>query len=316
MEAEFLYNPDDTGIHAHCATLHETHDGSLFAVWYAHPDKEDYKNAQLCITKRRTDGSWEKARPLLGKFNSSVGNPLLYQVPGSDRLWLLFVFLQGTYWNDAVLHSSFSDDGGYTWSPPAIAWPDKGLMVRHPPVVLADNTLLLPAYDEINFHSLLLEFQGEEWGIRDAFPDTPLIQPSLFREQNGQLTMFFRPSDDPRLIWRAHSKDEAKSWSPLIRTSLPCPLSGVSGFALENLSAVVYNHSEEKRTPLSISVTLDSGITWSDPWHLDEVPYEISYPHFMCTADKMIHGVYTYNRRMIKHVTFSLDELRNNTHTH
>ena len=89
-----------------------------------------------------------------------------------------------------------------------------------------------------------------------------------------------------------------------MRTSLPNPLSGITAFVVEDSIALVYNHTENhQRFPLSISITHDGGTTWEDPWHFETVENEVSYPSFIKGRDGIIHGVYTYNRRMIKYVS-------------
>lgn len=310
MKAEFLHNPSAAGQHAHCALLHPLLNGDLLAVWYGHPDVEDYKDAQICISRKsKSSNEWSKGELPLQKFSSSAGNPVLFQDPTTEILWLLFVLLKGNYWNDAVLHSCFSLDNGHTWSAPQVAWPDKGMMVRHPPLYINNGTPLLPAYDEINNHSLLLKRISGDWQIADAFADYPAIQPSLTKEQSGRLCLFFRPVKEPKVVWRAHSNNDGASWSQLIRTNIPCPLSGVSSFATSRGIALVYNHADHGRTPLSISHSTDGGVVWSGPWHIDQIEHELSYPHFIATEDGIVHGVYTYNRRMIKYVTFTFDEL-------
>jgi predicted neuraminidase len=124
------------------------------------------------------------------------------------------------------------------------------------------------------------------------------------------LSAFFRPVKDPPVILRAHSHDLGNSWSSLIQTSLPCPLSGVSAFAAEDKLAIVYNHStEHKRSPLSLSTSSDGGVSWSSSVSLDSPAFEVSYPSFVTDRDGMVHGVYTFNRRMIKYVGFSLKDL-------
>ena len=118
------------------------------------------------------------------------------------------------------------------------------------------------------------------------------------------------PTDDPRIVWRSRSADDGSSWSTPIQTPLPSALAGIGAFATDGLIGLVHNHTlEHQRYPLSIAVTRDGGVSWTEPWHIDTVPYEVSYPSFMVDTKGRIHGVYTYNRRMIKHVSIDPDEL-------
>ena len=85
---------------------------------------------------------------------------------------------------------------------------------------------------------------------------------------------------------------------------MPTALSGISAFPNGDRLGVVYNHSRgQERYPLSVSLSADGGVSWSAPKHVDEIPHEVSYPSFLSDDTGGVHGVYTYNRRMIKYVS-------------
>ncbi|HIJ50634.1 MAG TPA: hypothetical protein HPP54_06235 [Nitrospinae bacterium] len=48
IEAEFLYNPADKGMHCHCPTLLKSQSGNLLAVWYVYT-QDEYRQATLAI---------------------------------------------------------------------------------------------------------------------------------------------------------------------------------------------------------------------------------------------------------------------------
>lgn len=311
MQADFLYNPDGVGQHCHAATLVETDTGDLLASWYAYPE-EEHRDATL-ILARLPSGSerWEASHALPWTFSSSVGNPVLFAEPGG-RIWLLFVLLKGNYWNDALIGGGNSSDDGRTWSSPVMLWNERGLMVRHPPVVRDDGTLLLPTYREADNRSVLMEARPPytRWQEAYHFNDMPLIQPVLVREGSGDLVLFFRPTGDPLIVWRSRSADGGSSWSAPIQTPLPSALAGIGAFAADGRIGLVLNHTRKhQRHPLSIAVTRDGGVTWTPPWHIDTIEHEVSYPSFLVDSRGRIHGVYTYNRRMIKHVVIDPNEL-------
>jgi predicted neuraminidase len=314
MQAHFLYNPPSTGCYCHAPTLVETARGELVAAWYAYAEQE-HVSASLAVARRPAGASeWEPSRTVFGDRAYSAGNPVLFEEPGGT-MWLLFVILKDRcYWDEAELRGMCSADGGRTWSAPAPLWPRRGLMVRHPPVRCADGSFLLPAYDETLRHSVLLARRSAETAWAEGYRfDTPgLIQPVLVRRpRGGELVLFFRPAGGPRRIWRSHSADGGASWSAPVRTPLRNPLSGIGAFALGDRLAVVYNDTaEQRRYPLSVAFSTDAGVTWGAPRPLDAIPYEISYPSFLVGRDGLVHGVYTYNRRMIKYVCCEPQELR------
>ncbi|NIQ01637.1 MAG: hypothetical protein GWM98_15710, partial [Nitrospinaceae bacterium] len=307
-ETQFLYNPKDRGSYCHCPTLLECRSGDLLVAWYVYPEEEHVGATLALARKPRGHTGWSASHLLFEPGMHSLGNPVLFEEPGGERIGLLFVSLKGSYWNDAQLQGTWSRDGGITWSRPVPLWNQAGLMVRHPPVVLENEVLLLPAYEEKTRRSVLLTSRPpwETWEEHYRFHDLELIQPVVVRDPRGQLTILFRPCGEPRRIWRSHSTDEGRSWSGPLRTPLPSPLSGIGVFPVNGGLAVVHNHTREhRRYPLSISVTRDGGTTWDPPRHIDTIEKEVSYPSFVKGQSGLIHGVYTYNRRMIKYVALT-----------
>jgi len=304
IEAEFLYNPVDKGMHCHCPTLLECQSGNLLAVWYVYI-QDEYRQGTLALAKKNlNDSIWQTTQniPIASKY--SLGNPVLFQEP-NGKVHLMYVALKGTYWNDAVLYSIYSEDEGETWTEPSLLWKDKGMMVRHPPVFLDNGTCLLPAYDEQNKSSIILSSQPPyaAWEKSYIFEGTDIIQSVLLKTNADHLIMFFRPHSDPRFIWKSHSIDQGLSWSTPDMTPLPNPLSGISAVSVNNDIAMIYNHTlEHQRYPLSISLSRDRGTTWEKNRTLDNVQVEVSYPSFIEGKNKILHGAYTYNRRMIKYV--------------
>jgi predicted neuraminidase len=166
--------------------------------------------------------------------------------------------------------------------------------------------LLLPVYDEAARESFLLIGRPpfDEWHEGFRFKGLPIIQPALVRLDATTLGAFFRPFSEVRRIWRSVSHDDGASWSTPVRTDLPNPLTALAAFVHPHGVALVYNHTEaQRRYPLSIATSDFAGVCWGQPWHIETIEYEVSYPSFLC-QDRAVHGVYSYNRRMIKYVCF------------
>lgn len=305
LESDFLYNPKGMGLYAHAPTILETRSGDLLAAWYAYSETEHVDASIVLCRKRAGRTHWEPGRCIMDKSMFSVGNPVLFEEPGG-RIALFFVAIKGIYWNDAFFEGSWSEDGGETWSSPTQICSKRGMMVRHPPILLKNGSLLLPAYNERTRKSVLLASNPpfEKWREVYTFLGVDIIQPVLVRLTQANLAIFFRPCSDPALIWRSLSTDDGTTWSVPMKTPLPNPLSGLSAFTAGNSIAVVYNHSHEhRRYPLSISVTRNGGTTWEEPWSLESIEHEVSYPSTAKGDFGIIHCVYTFNRRMIKYVS-------------
>jgi alpha-L-rhamnosidase len=86
-------------------------------------------------------------------------------------------------------------------------------------------------------------------------------------------------------------------------TGLPNPNSGTDAVTLrDGRQLLVYNHSAKARSPLNVAVSAD-GRLWQAALTLEDEPgKEFSYPAVIQTRDGLVHIVYTWNRRRIKHV--------------
>jgi len=217
------------------------------------------------------------------------------------------VALRGHYWDSAVAYCTTSEDEGRTWSTPQMLRLDEGMMVRYPPIARNNTYFLLPAYDENKNETVLLTAGPDALGW---FPVAHLggidaIQGSPVRLDKDRWAMILRPANDNRCCMRSISADDGKTWSPVTRTTLPNPLSGVAAFAVGNTLCAVYNHTHEhQRYPLSLAYSNNCGTSWSDPIHIDETEHEVSYPSFIVDDAGVAHGVYTFGRNRIQYVTF------------
>lgn len=310
FQAEFISNAADLPGFCHCAGLWEAADGALVAVWYRFPQIE-HRGGVIILSRRPAGGDWGAPRVVFSSEAGSAANPMLFSAGG--RLGLMFVLLKtGDYWTKAVPQLCWSDDEGCTWGPPRPAGLAPGMMIRHPPVEF-DGRLLLPAYEEATSTSVLAvsEPPFEVWREESRFHGATLIQPSLVLHPGGEVGAFFRPAGDDRCVWRSRALGDRRTWSAPVRTPLPSPLAGIAALALDGSSVmVVYDHSRvHRRTPLAFAISPDGGVRWAAPVVIDDSPFEVSYPFLLRGRDGSVHGVYTYNRRLIKHFRISAADI-------
>jgi len=307
FQACFLHNPHNGPSHCHAPTILETDSGDILVAWYAYGEDETRNAALLMACRDSGEQEWSHAKPILKDSRYSLGNPVLYQ-EANGTIWLLYVSLRGNFWNSALLQGIYSKDGGQSWSSSQLLWKERGMMIRHPPVIMSRGHCLLPAYDETTNQSVLLRKNApnDHWRKVHTFEGPALIQPVLVSDKEESLSIFFRPTSAPNRIWRSFSLDEGKSWTHPIQTALPNPLSGIAAYSSDDSILLIYNPSKNKRYPLAISRSCNGGVTWDEARILDNANFEISYPSFIRGQDNQIHGVYSYNRRMIKYVSFPL----------
>jgi predicted neuraminidase len=296
---------------AHASTIAETGEG-LIAAWFG-GTREGANDVGIWVS-RQTAGTWlpptEVATGVLPDgIRYPCWNPVLFVMP--DRTVLLFykVGPNPRSWWGMVRTSA---DNGRTWSS-ARRLPEHVLgPIKNKPVRLANGTLISPSSTESperpsrwRVHFELSRDSGETWIVTrpsesDAAQSIDAIQPSILIHAGGQLQAIGRTRSGR--IFETWSSDGGTTWTPLALTNLPNPNSGIDAVTLrDGRHLVVYNHTNEGRSPLNVAVSRD-GKSWAASLVLERDPGEYSYPAVIQTADGLVHVTYTWKRERIKHV--------------
>ncbi|WPU92373.1 sialidase family protein [Mucilaginibacter sabulilitoris] len=316
---EFIYDKASYP-ECHASTIAETPKG-LVAAWFG-GTKE--RNPDVCIwVSRLVNGKWiEGVNVANGIQNDTLRyacwNPVLYQVPKGDLLLFYKIGPSPAKWKGFMRTSA---DGGITWSAQR-ALPDNILgPIKNKPVLLKDGTLLSPSSTEGSGWQVHFEASkdfGKTWtliGPINDGKDLKAIQPSILFHKDGSLQVLCRSQN--RAILTSWSKDNGKTWSPLEKTNLPNNNSGTDAVTLKDgRQLLVYNHvlppgtaAKGARTPLNVSVSKD-GVNWYAAAILEDSPIsQYSYPSVIQSSDGMVHIVYTWRRKKIKHVVIDPSKL-------
>jgi predicted neuraminidase len=219
------------------------------------------------------------------------------------RIWLFYVTMYGSSWNDCKIKYKISEDDGASWGEEVILRNELGWMTRNPPLVLGDE-VLLPVYDEVSWHSMVI-ITGDDFKSWRAYGDLDspggAIQPTVIRRDDGSLLMYMRTDADR--IYMSDSRDEGRTWAQPRPTDLPNPNAAVFLLKLDSGNLVLaYNDSISGRSPLNLALSRDDGRTWRIKRSLEEGNGSFSYPAMTQDEEGMIHVTYTYNRDTIKHV--------------
>jgi alpha-L-fucosidase len=138
-----------------------------------------------------------------------------------------------------------------------------------------------------------------------------VIQPTILRYAGNRMQMLCRSRQNS--IIQSWSSDNGNTWSPLTKTNMLNPNSGIDGVTTDKgLQVLVYNPSKhgkewfEGRTELRVAVSTDGNL-WKDVYTLiKEKEGEFSYPAIIQTRDGNLHITFTYNRKNIRHVILKL----------
>ena len=301
----------------HASTLAELKDGSLMSAWFGGA-YEGSKNVAIWASVK-SGSSWSSPYEIVsGKVNDTLQYPCWNPVLFRNGEGVLFLFYKvgpnpREWWGMQIT----SSDEGKTWSkserlPDGILGP-----IKNKPILLKSGVILSPSSIETNtrWQSFieLSEDDGKTWKkipIDTANP-AKVIQPTLLQYPQGKIQALQRSNQD--YIMESWSADEGKTWSPLQKTKVLNPNSGIDAVTLSSgLQVLVYNPMQSGaewvngRNKLNLAVSTD-GINWKDIAELENQPDgEFSYPSVIETSDKKVHVVYTANRKWIRHVVVIL----------
>jgi alpha-L-rhamnosidase len=319
---EFI-NKDASYPESHASTVAEAKEGHIVAAWFG-GTKE--RNPDVCIwVSRLINGKWTPAQNVAnGIINSSLRyacwNPVLYQVPDGELQLYYKVGPNVAGWKGKVI---ISNDGGITWSAPKDL--PEGFLgpIKNKPVLLKNGALISPSSTENDGWKVHFEISkdlGKTWEKTGGIANEKAfhaIQPTLLTHKDGRLQILCRTQE--RALGESWSSDNGKTWSPLTKSALPNNNSGVDGVTLQDgRQLLVYNHvlphdslarGKGARTPLNVAVS-DDGKTWYAAAVLEDSPInQYSYPSVIQSKDGLVHIVYTWRRKAIKHIVIDPNQL-------
>jgi predicted neuraminidase len=294
----------------HASTIVETPEG-LVAAWFA-GTREGAPDVGIWLSRHSPEG-WSEPEEVATGIDIKKDrrypcwNPVLWMRPGGELLLFYKVGPNPASWWGMVRSSL---DNGKSWVkarrlPSGFIGP-----VRNKPVELAGGTLLCGASFEDAGWRVRMEWTQDPFGLWSRGPDLnaaytlAAIQPTFIKHGDWTYQILCRSKQGH--IVESWTTNNAVSWSPMRRTSLPNPNSAIDGLSLEDgRSVLVYNHATVGRGNLNVAVSRD-GVNWQAACQLEkEADSEFSYPAVIQTQDGMVHVTYTWKREKIRHVTLN-----------
>jgi predicted neuraminidase len=321
---------------AHAATIVETPGNNLLAAWFGgtyegHPDTSIWM-------VRQEHGRWGDAYQIADVPGVAMFNPVLFR-DRQDTLWLFYkVGPSVPTWSGFYMTSR---DDGRSWSEPAML--PAGLIgpAKNKPITLSNGDIICGSSRETwQNWSCWVEASsdgGVTWALRGPLAianarlstDTAIsatwdvkrgalvlpesfegvIQPTIWEYAPGQLKMLMRSTRAVGVLCTSTSTNFGRTWSAVTRTTVPNPNSSVDAIRVGGRVIIACNPTREGRSPLSLLMSDDNGVSWPYRCDLETEPGEYSYPALIQTNDGLLHIVYTYRRICIRHVTISVAEL-------
>jgi uncharacterized protein (TIGR02145 family) len=308
---EFLFGDDQPYPECHASTLLQLKDGKYLAAWFG-GTKEKHDDVGIWMTKG-TPGNWGKTIEVAKIRNDAHWNPVLFKAPGGKIFLYFKVGKQIPGWTTWV---KTSDDEGESWSEATelVKGDTTGGRgpVRCKPIILSNGTWLAGASHEKGLWNTFIdrsEDHGKTWQPtpyiqlnREEITGKGIIQPTLWESSPGIVHALIRSTAS--IIYRSDSKDYGKTWSPVYKTSLPNPNSGIDVVRLpDGTLLLAYNPTGANwgsRGKLALAISFDNGTTWPKKLELENanIKDEFSYPAIINVGDT-VSLTYTWNRKKI-----------------
>ena len=326
-------NPATSAV-VHVGSLCEMQNGQLCAAWYG-GTREGAKDVAIFFSRKPPgpNTSWSppsvvtdraSATRELDRYIRKVGNPVLFSGPGS-RLRMIYVTITVGGWSGSSLNLKTSSDGGQTWSDgqrlTLSPFFNISELVKGRPLSVkksGDNGnsdhFAVPIYHEfLGYFPEILWVSFFEHNNRIVYEKSRMaggasfIQPSMAPLTTRTATAYYRCLSREKRIATARTDDGGRSWSPPTFLDLPNPDSAVDALSLsENRIIMAFNDSPNNREILRLAVSDDGGLSWVRIHTLEEEKdEEFSYPYMVRGRNGLIHLVYTWKRKRIKHITFN-----------
>ncbi|MDF9796633.1 putative neuraminidase [Catalinimonas alkaloidigena] len=319
--SDFIFGDEQPFPQCHASTLVRLDDGNFLVAWFGgkHEKNDD---VGIWLSKGRP-GSWSTPEEVAKIREDPHWNPVLFKDENGEVFLFFKVGKEIDYWETWLITST---DGGESWTEAEELVPgDKGGRgpVRNKPIILSNGDWLAGASDEKNkvwnaFVDISTD-EGKTWEAseflaldRENIAEEGVIQPTLWESEPGMVHMLLRSSAG--MICRSDSEDYGRSWSPIYKTDLPNPNSGIDVSKLDNGTlALAYNRDDENwgaRAPLSVALSFDNGQSWPRMLDIEEggEEDEFSYPAIISFGDT-VAVTYTWQREKIAFWMGTVDEI-------
>jgi predicted neuraminidase len=314
FQAQLIFDEIPGRPQCHASTLTELPNGGVLAAWFAGSFEKAKDVAILSSRLPANTKQWTTPEILNDAPGLSEGNPVLFTDP-AGRVWFFYLVMYGDTWDDCKIHYRISGDEGKTWGDENTLIATKGFAIRNRPIILNNDTFLLPAANEMLYTPLFIltrnDFKSVKKTGTNLRDEGGLDQPAVVQLSDDSVLAFFRSTQARAIIMKSVSTDGGLNWSNPETTEFPNPEAGIAMTKLSSGNLVlVYNDSPRSRSPLTVAMSADDGKTW--PWkrNIETGPFEFSYPCIIQTSDGLIHVSYTYKRTNIKHVVFIEEWIR------
>lgn len=314
IELYRVFGGEHPGPYKHPASITQLDNGDLYIAYYG--GEFEYSEQTAVYGSRRLKGEsvWSYPEVIAATPFHGVGNPVVWQAP-DGIVWLFYNVQFGDTWSNARVKAKLSYDGARTWSDSFMLAMEEGSMVRGQPIVLNNGDYLLPLYhetgedhertaDDTSSYFMRFNPQTKKWTETNRIrSEEGNLQAQVVQTSDTDLFCFLRrgggygPTEEGWML-RASSSDGGFTWTDAEKTDFPNPNSAVELIKLKNGHLLlVYNDNMNDRTPLTVAVSTDNGVTWPHRRTIAGGQNTYAYPYAIQGQDEKIYLIYTTNSR-------------------
>ncbi|MCU6712195.1 glycoside hydrolase [Paenibacillus sp. J5C_2022] len=209
-----------------------------------------------------------------------------------------------------AMYMKTSDDEGMTWDEPQNITPFEGhhVTANDRAVLLSSGRIIIPLGGKTDARpgksgafAIYSDDNGDTWHIGDFvnMQEGAPAEPVVVELKDKRVMMYIRTTLG--YIYKAYSHDGGASWDDPIPTELESPYAPVMIKRIPDNSnghlLLVWNNTKgPSRRPLSMAVSRDDGMTWSQPVNLEPPDRGVnSYPSIATHHGEVLITYYTYN---------------------
>jgi predicted neuraminidase len=182
-----------------------------------------------------------------------------------------------------------------------------GWQTRNKPLFLPSGRMIVPLYsDGFDFSLMAItDDGGKHWTYSEPLVSLGGVQPALVLRDDGAVVTYMRDNGPPpQRLLTSYSKDEGKTWSPVVDSEIPNPGAGADMVKLaDGRWLIIGNDTEDGRNSLALFLSADEGKTWRIIRRLERDLTEgtvmrAHYPAIIQGKNGHVHLTYTYQERL------------------
>ena len=346
------------GHYRHAATLIELENGDLLCTWMA-GHLEGAPDLKIYLSRLDSgSAAWSEPIRITDDYTRSEQNPAIFK-DTDGTLWLSYTSLESRgctrdEWEaqvpnheseegnnyimswTALVEFRTSHDNGVSWSEKSTFSSDTGLWSRYPIKELSNGDWIFPVYQRTTEHvmktdytrMMISEDKGHTWSEYPIPDGRGKVHASIVEVSPGRLRAFFR-SRFKDYIYVADSGDYGRTWTKPEPTVLPNNNSSITVIKLQDGSLCAsYNHSNDKRVPVTLALSEDDGVSWPYMRHLEtgdnfcgeknsRFNKSFGYPLVYQTRNGYLHIVHSYANSMhpVKYARITEEWIRGSVST-